>query len=129
MKQKIGAFILVPLIVGLWLHVARSGATASPPKLNKVIYITLSKACGCMKEKCQAGDWVVEKAFTGDRQGLLKRIDYSTDKDAAREYIRKYRLTMPPSLLFLDAQGTLLWRADGDLDYDKILAKLKEFGV
>jgi thiol:disulfide interchange protein len=72
---------------------------------------------------------VVENAFTGARQGLLRRIDYSTDKDAAREYIKKYRLTMPPSLLFLDAQGTLLWRADGDLDYNAVLAKLQEFGV
>lgn len=129
MKQKIGALILVPLIFGLLLHLVSEEAIASPPKLNKVIYITLSKACGCMKEKCQVGDWVVERAFTGERQGLLKRIDYSTDKDAAREYIKKYRLTMPPSLLFLDAQGILLWRGDGDVDYDTVLAKLKEFGA
>jgi hypothetical protein len=65
----------------------------------------------------------------GERQGLLKRLDYSTNKDAAREYIKKYHLSIPPSLLFLDAQGNLIWRADGELDYDLVLAKLKEFGA
>jgi thiol:disulfide interchange protein len=72
---------------------------------------------------------VVEKVFAGERQGLLKRLDYSTNKDAAREYIKKYKLSLPPSLLFLDAQGNLIWRADGELDYDLVVAKLKEFGA
>lgn len=128
-KKRIGALILVPLMIFLLLHFSRGGAIASQPKLKQVVYITLSKACGCMLDRCKAGDWVVEKVFTGDRQGLLKRIDYSTDKDTAREYIKKYRLTMPPSLLFLDSQGNLLWRVDGDVDYDTVLAKLQEFGA
>lgn len=129
MRKKIGLMIFIPMVIGLSLLLSQSGAVAAQPQLSRVIYITLSKACGCLKEKCQAGDWVVEKVFTGDRQGLLKRIDYSTDKDAAREYIKKYRLTMPPSLLFLDSQGNLLWRVDGDVDYDTVLAKLQEFGA
>jgi hypothetical protein len=119
------------LLLGVWLLASggRPEAAAAPAKLNQVIYITLSKACGCMLDKCKAGDWVVDQVFVGERQGLLKRIDYSTDKDAAREYIKKYRLTLPPSLIFVDAQGTILWRAEGDLDYDMVLAKLKEFGA
>lgn len=124
-KGKIGLIIVAVLAI---LSVAVL-AQAETARVSRVVYITLSKACGCILDRCQAGDWVVEKAFVGDRQGLLKRIDYSTDKDAAREYIKKYRLTMAPSLLLLDAQGNLLWRADGDVDYDLVLAKLKEFGV
>jgi len=127
--RKAGAFILVVIMVFLGLHFTQASTAASPPKLSQVVYITLSKACGCMKEKCQAGDGVVDKVFGGEKQALLKRIDYSTDKEGAREYIKKYRLTMPPSLLFLDSQGNLLWRADGDLDYDAVVAKLKEFGA
>lgn len=121
---------IVWLALGIWL-LAWGGQelAAAPAKLDRVVYITLSKACGCMKEKCQAGDLVVNRVFVGERQGLLKRIDYSTDKKTAREYIRKYRLTVPPSLLFLDAQGNLIWRADGEMDYDLVLAKLKEFGA
>lgn len=122
--------LIVWLVLVIWLLSWGGQETvAASAKLDRVIYITLSKACGCMKEKCQAGDWVVDQVFVGARQSLLKRIDYSTDKATAREYIGKYRLTVPPSLLFLDAQGNLIWRADGELDYDLVLAKLKEFGA
>jgi hypothetical protein len=129
MKKKPGVLIVAALLISLALQSNQLRTAAAQPKLNRVVYITLSKACGCLLDRCKAGDWVVEKVFTGDRQGLLKRIDYSTDKDAAREYIKKYRLTMPPSLLFLDTQENLLWRVDGDMDYDTVLAKLKEFGA
>ncbi len=98
-------------------------------KLAQAVYITLSKACSCTLERCQAGDWVVEKVFVGEKKSLLKRIDYATDKDAAREYVAKYHLPMPPSLLFLDKDGNLLWRADGELDLDLVAEKLKEFGA
>ena len=108
-------------------EVSRSYADQS--KLAQVIYITVSKACGCTLDRCQAGDWVVEKVFVGDKKGLLKRLDYATEKDAAREYITKYRLAMPPSLLFLDKDGNLLWRADGELDQNQVAEKLKEFGA
>jgi hypothetical protein len=121
---------MVGLLLGIWL-LAWGGPelAAAPTKLNQVVYITLSKACSCLLERCQVGDRVVERVFVGGRQALLKRLDYSTNKDAAREYIKKYHLTIPPSLLFLDAQGNLLWRADGELDYDLVVAKLKELGV
>ena len=98
-------------------------------KLAQAVYITLSKACSCTLERCQAGDWVVEKVFVGEKKALLKRIDYATDKDAGQEYIAKYHLAMPPSLLFLDKEGNLLWRADGELDLDLVAEKLKEFGA
>lgn len=98
-------------------------------KLAQAVYITLSKACSCTLERCQAGDWVGEKVFVGQKKSLLKRIDYATDKDAAREYVAKYHLPMPPSLLFLDKDGNLLWRADGELDLDLVAEKLKEFGA
>ncbi len=122
--------LIVWLVLGIWL-LAWGGQEleAAPAKLNQVVYITLSKACGCLLDKCKAGDGVVDKVFVGARQSLLKRIDYSLDKASAREYIRKYRLTVPPALLFLDSQGNLIWRSDGELDYDQVSAKLKEFGA
>jgi hypothetical protein len=102
---------------------------ADQSKVAQAIYITVSKACGCTLDRCRAGDWVVERVFVGEKKALLKRLDYATEKDAAREYITKYRLAMPPSLLFLDKDGNLLWRADGELDQDQVAEKLKEFGA
>ncbi|OGP75061.1 MAG: hypothetical protein A2Y80_01995 [Deltaproteobacteria bacterium RBG_13_58_19] len=120
------------VILAVMLVLGIAGATASygaQPKLSRVLYLTLSQACGCILDRCKAGDWVVDKVFVGERQGLLKRIDYSTDKETARQYIKKYRITLPPALIFLDAQGGELWRAMGDVDYDLVLEKLKQFGA
>ena len=118
------------LLIGVLCLLAFGGGQetiAAQPKVSQVVYIAMSKACGCTLDRCQAGDLVLNKVFVGERQGLLKRIDYSTDKETARQYIKKYGLTMPPSLLFLDAQGNLLWRTEGDVDYDTVLEKLRQF--
>ena len=124
-------FLIMLLVLGTWLLASVTGpeGAAAESNVTQVIYVTVSKACGCTLDRCQAGDLVVETAFAGERQGLLKRLDYSTDKETARQFIKKYRLTMPPSLIFLDAQGNLLWRTEGDLDYDTVLEKLKQFGA
>jgi len=122
---------LVILAVGATLILSMvnlSGAYGTQPQLAQVVYITLTKACGCTLEKCQAGDIVVGNVFNGAKQSLLKRIDYSTDKEAARVYLKKYRVTQAPALLFLDAQGNLLWMAMGELSESTIQEKLRLFG-
>jgi len=116
------------LITLLFLVSGGSRASGDQPKLAQVVYITLSKACGCTLTVCRAGDIMVGNVFNGARQRLLKRIDYSTDKEAARVYIKKYRVTQAPALLFLDAKGNLLWTKAGDLDEKEIADKLSQFG-
>ncbi len=127
-KIKAKLIILAIWVTLLFLTVGFSEAYGSQPKLARVVYITLTKACGCTLEKCQAGDVVVGNVFNGARQGLLKRIDYSTDKEAAKVYIKKYRVTQAPALLFLDAQGNLLWTKAGELNEKEIADKLSQFG-
>ena len=80
-------------------------------------------------DRCQASDWVVEKTFVGEKKALLKRLDYAIDRESAKEYIKRYRIPIPPVLLFLDQNGNLLWRVDGELDLDLVMKKLKEFGA
>ncbi len=123
--RRIIPVVLAVMAVGIFAPNVSSG---DQPKLAQVVYITLSKACGCTLEKCQAGDIAVGNVFNGPRQSLLKRIDYSTDKEAARVYIKKYRVTQAPALLFLDAQGNLLWTKAGELDEKEIADKLSQFG-
>ena len=121
---------MVILVATLLLGIAGPAASyGSQPKLTQVIYITLTKACGCTLVICQAGDIVVGNVFNGGRQSLLKRLDYSTDKEAARVYIKKYRVTQAPALLFLDAQGNLLWMKAGELSEPEITAQLGKFGM
>ncbi len=97
------------------------------PKLAQVVYITLSKACSCTLERCQAGDIIVGNIFTGGRKELLKRLDYSTEKEA-KEYVKKYHITQAPALLFLDSQGNVLWMALGELSEKDISEKLSQLG-
>jgi hypothetical protein len=130
MGRKIISCLLFTVVLTFALTTAEAPKSyAEQSKLAQAIYITVSKACGCTLDRCRAGDWVVERVFVGDQKALLKRIDYATEKDVAREYITKYRLAMPPSLLFLDKDDNLLWRADGKLDLDQVAEKLKEFGA
>jgi hypothetical protein len=115
----------IPMILVIVL--SNTISFADQPKLAQVVYITLSKACSCTLERCQAGDIMVGNVFKGGRQGLLKRLDYSTDKEAAKVYIKKYHVTQVPALLFLDSQGKLLWMALGELSEKDIQEKLRLF--
>ena len=110
-KGKIGVMgIVVLAILG-----AAVLTHAEPTKVSQVVYITKSKACGCSAKTVQAADALVNQTFTGPRQALLKRIDYDTDRQAAVPYIGEYRLIQLPALLFLDAQGHMLWMAVGEV--------------
>uniref|UniRef100_A0A7C3V7L6 Thioredoxin domain-containing protein n=1 Tax=Desulfobacca acetoxidans TaxID=60893 RepID=A0A7C3V7L6_9BACT len=124
-----GVFVTLFSLLLLAATLITTNCPADQPKVAQVVYITLSKACGCLLSVCQAGDVVVGNVFNGARQGLLKRIDYSTDKATAKDYIKKYRITRAPALLFLDAQGNLLWMKLGDLEEREIAAQLAQFGM
>jgi hypothetical protein len=127
--KKKAAIISLSLLVLLALPLFGAlRAQKASPRLAQVVYITLSKACSCMLVLCQAGDIVVENVFNGERKGLLKRIDYVTDKETAKVYIKKYRVTQAPALLFLDAQGNLLWMRAGELSESEIAVQLSQFG-
>jgi len=117
--------LTIILLLGIF---GPSAAYGWQPKLAQLVYITLSKACSCTLELCQAGDIIVGNVFSGDRKGLLKRLDYSTDKEAARVYVKQYHITQAPALLFLDAQGNVLWMALGELAEKDITEKLSQFG-
>ena len=124
MKVKIGIISIVVLaILG-----AAALSSAEPARVSQVIYITKSKACGCAVKTVQAADALVNRIFTGERQALLKRIDYDTDRQAAAPYIGEYRLIQLPALIFLDAESHMLWMAAGEVAKEDVAAKLSQFG-
>ena len=117
----IGIMVLLILSAAVLTH-------AEPIKVDQVVYITRSKACGCSAKSVHAADALVNQTFTGPRQALLKRIDYDTDRQAAVPYIGEYRLIQLPALLFLDAQKHMLWMAVGEVAKEDVAAKLSQFG-
>ncbi len=116
---------LTTLLMGMIGPVPSSG---TEPKLSQVLYITRSKACGCMAKNVKAADALVNQTFTGSRQALLKRIDYDTDRQAAAPYIGEYHLIQLPALIFLDGQHHMLWMAMGNVADEDITGKLIQFG-
>jgi hypothetical protein len=123
-KGKIGIIGVVVLV----LLGAAIMTQAGPIKVNQVVYITKSKACGCSAKSVRKSDALVNQVFTGPRQALLKRIDYDTDRQAAVPYIGEYHLMTLPALIFLDAQNHMLWMAIGNVADEDVAAKLSQFG-
>ncbi len=124
MVRKTVLFVTVILLSAAFA----TASQAEPRRLGQVIYITLSKACSCTLERCQAGDIIVGNVFTGPRKDILKRIDYSTNKETAKVYIKQYGIVQAPALLFIDTEGKLLWMAAGELSEKEIQDKLKVLG-
>jgi hypothetical protein len=123
-KAKIG--IVVIAVLAILFTIVLTNAAVS--QVSQVVYITKSKACGCSAKSVHAADALVNQSFTGPRQALLKRIDYDTDRQAAVPYIGEYHLIQLPALIFLDAQGHMLWMAVGNVANEDIATKLTQFG-
>ena len=122
-----GKIAIIGIMVGAILGAAVL-TYAEATKVNQVVYITRSKACGCAVKTVQAADALVNRTFTGPRQALLKRIDYDTDRQGAVPYIGEYHLIQLPALIFLDAQHHMLWMAVGEVAKEDVAAKLSQFG-
>lgn len=116
---------LTTLLMGIGGPTSSSGEDL---KLSQVVYITRSKACGCMAKNVKAADELMSQTFTGSRQALLKRIDYDTDRQAAAPFIGEYHLIQLPALIFLDGQHHMLWMAMGNVADEDITGKLIQFG-
>jgi hypothetical protein len=123
-KRKFSVMVIA--VLAIWSAVVL--AQAQPAKVNQVVYITRSKACGCSAKTVHAADALVNRTFTGPRQALLKLIDYDNDRQAAVPYIGEYHLIQLPALIFLDGQKHMLWMAVGEVAKEDVAAKLSQFG-
>jgi hypothetical protein len=124
LKVTLPVLILAGMI---FLAVGLAAAQETRPRLAQVIYITKSEDCGCDNKRYMSADAAVDHVFAGPRRQLLKRIDYSTEHQTAVPYIGEYRLNMLPALLFLDAQGHLLWSSLGNVFEKEVQENLNHF--
>ncbi len=126
---RLKAGLITVCIATALLLAGAPGAAGTPQsRLARAVYITTSKGCDCTLKRCQAGEAVVARVFSGARQRLLSRLDMAKDKDAAASCIQKYRVVVLPSLLLLDGQGRLLWSAQGEMVGEEIVKQLGRFG-
>jgi hypothetical protein len=130
-KLRVGMMVFVLAAAMMWQTAGVAAAAEAQPKLTQVVYLTASVMCTCNLAKMKAGNRVVEESFSGSRKAILQSVDVSTDMMTAETYLRKFHLAFEdlPALLFLDAQGNLLWNAKGKLSSKEVLNKLNEFGT
>jgi len=126
--RRMASFFII-LLLGTLGAINPGQGDCGNPKLTQVVYLTTSKACGCLLETCKAGDKVMAEVFVDARLPLLERVDMARDRGTFSHYMKEYRLVTIPAVIFLDQEGNLLWSAVGPLHKDDIIAKLKQFGT
>lgn len=127
-KVKGTLALLAVLALAIIYGAAPCLAQSAKPKLARVVYITNSKACGCMAKIAKDDDRLIDEIFDSSRQSLIERLDIVKDQEATKGYIRDHHLYVVPALLFLDQGGTLLSCMAGEMKKEEILAKLKQLG-
>ena len=65
----------------------------------------------------------LEQEYEG--RAIIEVIDLSERSEAAREY----SIRLIPTQIFFDSSGVEVWRHEGFLPKDDIVAKLQELGV
>jgi len=128
--MKLGAVAVLVAGIGSltvpWLNLSEAGEAPGPAEAGKKLPLLLdlgSRKC----IPCKMMEPVLEE-LEKDYEGKLsvKFIDVWKKENA--EAARKYGIRVIPTQIFFDARGKELWRHEGFLSRENILAKWKELG-
>ncbi len=94
-------------------------------KANKITLIDLgSTKCYA----CKMMEPVIEK-LKKNFNGKINVVFYDVWTEEGKPYAYKYQIRVIPTQIILDKNGNEVFRHEGYLPYDFIVAKLKELGV
>lgn len=94
--------------------------------LARVILITTSKGCPCTKNRCQSGETALKAALAMYPEAPeMERLDNATEKEKSKELLSKFNAIMLPVVYFLDPDGNLLDKVEGELNFNE--EKISEF--
>ena len=79
--------------------------------LGEIIFITMSKACRCVKRRCNNMSNEITKIMTNQKYTNIKltKIDHSLYRKPANEILNKYKLGGIPIILILNKKDELLY--------------------
>ncbi len=135
-RDLVLALVIAVLIVGvMWRLISRRAdqMSATPPAaaavgekakthdLPAVIDLGMGKCIPCRKMK----PILDELAREYEGRARIEIIDIGEQPDAAD----RYRLELIPTQVFVDAEGNEVYRHEGFMPKEDIVAKLKEMGV
>ncbi len=96
--------------------------------LTRIVFITTSQACDCTMTRCQNAESSLEKAITKyPKAPRPEQIDYAREPERAKKLISKYTAVMLPIIYFIDEDGNLLDRLEGEFSGEDILELLGRY--
>ncbi len=99
----------------------KPSAKESPKKLPKMVDLGRNTCIPCKMMAPILDE--LKKEYEG--RAIIEVIDLREDMDAAR----RYRIRVIPTQIFFDADGKEVWRHEGYMPKDQIVAKLAELGA
>ncbi|MGQ9603479.1 MAG: thioredoxin family protein [bacterium] len=99
----------------------KTATKESPKKLPKMVDLGRDTCVPCKMMAPILEE--LKKEYEG--KAMIEVIDLRHDMDAAR----RYRIRVIPTQIFFDAEGNEVWRHEGYMPKQQIVAKLAELGV
>ena len=95
-------------------------------KKGKIIYVTLSQACGCTMDKCREVDTIVDTLLESAGERIaFKSVDYVTKKRKANAILEKYGASFIPVIILLDSEGRAIYKSEDYVKKEELLKALK----
>lgn len=99
-------------------------------RLDRIVFVTTGKGCKCTMARCARGEEELKEALAGyPDAGGFERLDLSVDTNKAVSLMSKYPATILPIIYFLNSDGALLWKVEGDFDRIDVIAALKRYSA
>lgn len=118
---KVLVLLLIPLLCAAGASGASAAASAAEVRAPTVLVFGLGPRCRyCVELKREIG------RVTDETGEAVRFQDILVDQD--KVMVQKYRVLLSPTLVFLDAAGTEVFRHQGLLNAQQILERLVTLG-
>ena len=128
-RHRIGICLIFLLALSLLLG-ARPGEAEKSPAGVTFYFLIDSGACPCQKRACDQAKPIVAQIRNRLRETIeYIEMDYGIEPETTQQFMHKHKLFTFPVILALDENDTELFKAQGELDRQKIHAELEKLGL
>jgi len=132
------SFILIVLFLastkinyGQTNSVTNDNSTIISNNKAKVVLITTSQACKCIKKRCNLIDKQITQIMTNQNYSNIEvlKIDYAKEKDKANTILNKYSLGGIPIIIIINRKQEILYNQSYGINKDKIIQILDKVAI
>jgi len=127
-RNRFGICLIFLLAFSL-LPEPQAGKAEKSPTGVKFYFIIDSGACPCQKRACDQAKPIVAQIRNRLRETIeYIEMDYGIEPETTQQFMRKHKLFTFPVILAMDENDIELYKAQGELDRQKIHAELEKLG-